>query len=176
MCQRATQLSPHTGAASWMHFRCEIRLYSSGLAWEEPVLDRWSSRAGAGHSLGGCLARDTRVHCGDGRRPGPAPLSGAPTSGWVSLGQGDLGTCHPCPAPFSSMEAGERLGKGWDGLTLVLWGLCDRRRARLDTFPCSAWSSQCIHNGMGSSRLLFWAALVLGRRCVRSIGPHLSSH
>lgn len=96
--QRAMQLSPHTGAASWMHFRCEIRLYSSGLAWEEPVLDRWGSRAGAGHSLGGYLARDTRVHCGDGWRPGPASLSGAPASGRVSLGTRGHGDLLAIPA------------------------------------------------------------------------------
>lgn len=67
-------------------------------------------------------------------------------------------------------------GKRWDGLTLVLWGLCDRRRKSPDTCPCPAWSSQYTHNEMGSSRLLFWAALVLGQCYVRSIGLHLSSH
>lgn len=92
LCQRATQLSALT---SWVHCRCKIRLYSSGLAWEEPVLDRWSSRASAGHSPGGYLARDTRVHCGDGWRPGPAPLPGAPAFGRVRLGQEDMGTSLP---------------------------------------------------------------------------------
>lgn len=56
----------------------------------------------------------------------------SPTLWYSSLWQGKYGTrghgdLLAIPAPFSSMEAGERLGKRWDGLTLVLSGLCDRR-------------------------------------------------
>lgn len=103
------------GADSWARCRCEIRLYSSGLAREESVLDRWGSRAGAGHSPGGCLARDTRVHCSDGWGPGPAPLLGAPASGRVRLGQEDTGTTLPsvhCPIFLhrGRQQAGEELG------------------------------------------------------------------
>ncbi|XP_010075590.1 PREDICTED: low-density lipoprotein receptor-related protein 2-like, partial [Pterocles gutturalis] len=42
------------------------------------------------------------------------PLAG---EGWDERTRGRL--CHPCPAPFSSMEADDRLGKRWDGLTWV---------------------------------------------------------